>query len=314
MVQEEQLHPAVPEIQPGLPKTRLVSLDDTTFQITVVVGGSKISRSLYKDLEITPDADDIDTWLSQQPGKIAFWRVWAGRAKNIVDVAERKYKKELGSARLRIREQDHAAVKEELKVWAALPAKEQKALPKPSTMTVDDLTAAAENDAKVEAAWQNLASAREVFIVLDAAFKAVDALKSTLISLAANMRSETSSYRNKVRSNDDMQGKYLAERNRQIEAMREQVATVQLPDDPPPQPQVPPRADSEEDGGDDDRVKDDPFPKPEPEEDEPEKAPENIDGPCPELVQALMAEKVNGGTAMQTETAPDTQNGAETDA
>lgn len=304
-------------------KTRLLYLHDDTFEIGVVVNGAEFKQSLLEDLSVTPDADDLNLWLSRQPAKMAYWRIWSGKASGAVKDAERNYKKKLGEVRLRIRKEDHETIKIAMKEWGSLPVKEQKMYPKPITMTVDDLTASAENDPEVDLTWRQLVHAREVFVVLDAAFKAVDALKSTLISLAANMRSETSSFRNKIKPLDEDQGTMIANRQTALNSVRKEAQIahdvrekeVQKHDiEQPLQPTVVSEEMPSIIGVS--KIGEEPLTIPEEiyiieEEpiDEIQPPEDVVSGPCPDLVQALMMEKVHP-SAKPTEKAPDNQNGA----
>lgn len=196
--------------------TRLLSLTDETFDIEVMVQGATIKRSLLEDLQVSADGDDLNLWLTRQPAKTAFWRIWSGRAQTAMENAKKRYEKAFGKARLAARAADKERMIKDMAEWGKLPAGVRNQQPKPQSATVDELNAEAEQDVTVEAAWREYMHARDVQLVLDAGFKAIEALRSTLISLAANLRSEMGSYSNKVGRNDGSEHLKLAQEREKL--------------------------------------------------------------------------------------------------
>jgi len=153
---------------------------------------------LMEDLQVSADGDDINLWLTRQPAKTAYWRIWAGRAQTAMEHAKKRHDKMLSRARLDKRAEDKERMKTEMIEWGQLPPAQRNQQPKPQAKTVDDISAEADLDERVEEAWISYMHARDVHLVMEAGFKAVESLRSTLISLAANLRSEMGSYNNKI--------------------------------------------------------------------------------------------------------------------
>jgi len=184
-------------------ETRLLRPVDEDFNVEAIIRGTTFKRSLLEDLSISSDGDDLNLWLARQPAKTAYWRIWCGVAANAVEDSRRSYEKAQGRARIAAREADKQRMNNDMAEWGKMPTSVRSQFPKPVAKTVDEISADVENDPEVETAWREYMRAKDVHNVMDASFKAIDSLRSSLVTLAANLRSEQTSFSNKFRSQED---------------------------------------------------------------------------------------------------------------
>ena len=183
------------------PKTNVLNeVDEQTLTISVMVNGKPFNRSLASDLRV--NESEINNYLIQNPGKVAHWVTWHGKAKVSAAHIKLFYEETLARIREEVRKDSREQYLLQLKAYGSIPKKDRDGVPKPSLPTVSEVDDRALLHDDVRQANRDLIEANEVVGLLQAAVSAIKDLSSTLISLSANMRTEQKSLNNSFKDTD----------------------------------------------------------------------------------------------------------------
>jgi hypothetical protein len=216
-------YPPPPELETK-PDTGVESLEISNLTITVMIEGIQFSRSLTDDLNVSED--EINRWLKEQPTKMAYWSIWSGRAEVILDAMEHNLKKVEAEAYAAERKKIYDQYKTEFHDYAILPPPEQKVQAKPKEPTADVYKYAIEYSPEYREAVNKVIQAKEVVKYMKSAVTALYDLRSTLISLSSNMRSERDSYRTQNMGNNYGEEESRPFRPQNISNVNDAVKTV----------------------------------------------------------------------------------------